>query len=121
MGDNCAALRCVLAKGLPGETYNIGGLNEKTNLALVHVLCDHLNSVVPSATGVSYHSQITFIQDRAGHDRRYAIDAAKIKEQLNWSPAVSFETGIGQTIDWYLENASWIENLHHKQNASANA
>ena len=112
VGDHCAALRCVLAKGLPGETYNIGGLNEKTNLELVYVLCDHLDSVVPSATGASYRSQITFIQDRAGHDRRYAIDAAKIKEQLNW---------IGQTIDWYLDNASWIENLHHKKNASANA
>jgi dTDP-glucose 4,6-dehydratase len=100
--DHCAALRVVLAKGKPGEVYNIGGWNEMKNLDVLHILCDILDQKKPKADGTSYHSQITFVKDRLGHDRRYAIDAAKIERELNWKPAETFETGIQKTVDWYL-------------------
>ncbi len=111
VGDHCAALRRVLEAGQLGETYNIGGLNEKTNLQIVHTICDRLDQAMPKENGESYRSQITFVKDRPGHDRRYAIDASKIEQQLNWLPAVTFETGINQTIDWYLTHQSWVQNI----------
>lgn len=111
VGDHCTALRCVLESGLPGETYNIGGLQEKTNIQIVHVLCNYLDKAVPKEDGSSYRAQITFVKDRPGHDRRYAIDATKIEQQLNWIPSVTFETRIDQTIDWYLTHPTWIDNI----------
>lgn len=106
--DHCSALRTVLSKGLPGETYNIGGCNEKTNLEVVHTICNILSKLKP----YDYLSLITHIKDRPGHDRRYAINANKIKETLNWKPNENFESGIRKTILWYLDNLSWTETIH---------
>ena len=105
VGDHCAALRRVLADGKPGETYNIGGWNEKANIDVVHTLCDLLDELAPAAH--SYREQITFVKDRPGHDRRYAIDARKIERELGWKPAESFETGLRKTVSWYLDNDAW--------------
>lgn len=111
VNDHCAAIRRVLEAGHVGETYNIGGLNEKTNLAIVHTLCDQLDQAAPKMNGESYRSQIKFVTDRVGHDRRYAIDATKIQQHLNWSPSIRFEEGIKRTVDWYLNNATWVQNI----------
>lgn len=108
--DHCSAIRCVLEGGKVGETYNIGGWNEKTNLEVVHTLCDMLDKAEPKAFG-SYRDQIAFVQDRPGHDQRYAIDATKIERQLGWRPAETFETGIQKTVNWYLRNQGWVENV----------
>ena len=108
--DHCSAIRQVLDKGRTGEVYNIGGLNEKTNLEIVNTVCGILDQIRPKADGQSYTSQITYVKDRAGHDRRYAIDASKIENELNWKPAETFETGIQKTVDWYLNNETWINN-----------
>ena len=110
VGDHCAAIRRVLEAGRPGETYNIGGWNEKANLDVVHTLCDILDELDPKPTG-SYRDQITFVTDRPGHDRRYAIDARKIERELDWKPAETFETGIRKTVQWYLENTDWVRNV----------
>ena len=107
VGDHCSAIRTVLARGRTGETYNVGGCNEKTNLAVVHTLCDMLDQLAPRAAG-SYREQITFVTDRPGHDRRYAIDATRIERELGWKPADSFETGIRKTVHWYLDNSAWV-------------
>jgi dTDP-glucose 4,6-dehydratase len=107
VGDHCSAIRTVLASGRVGETYNVGGCNEKTNLQVVHTLCDILDELQPNAQG-SYRGQITFVKDRPGHDRRYAIDAAKILSELGWKPAETFETGIRKTVAWYLEHQDWV-------------
>ena len=110
VSDHCTAIREVLARGVPGETYNIGGWNEKTNLDVVHTLCDILDELRPKSAG-SYRDQITFVQDRPGHDRRYAIDARKLERELGWKPAETFETGIAKTVRWYLDNPQWVANV----------
>ena len=108
--DHCAAIRRVLAEGKLGEVYNVGGWNEKANLDVVHTLCDILDELDPKAAG-SYRDQITYVQDRPGHDRRYAIDARKLERELGWKPAETFETGIRKTVQWYLDNQPWVQNV----------
>ncbi|AJW44562.1 dTDP-glucose 4,6-dehydratase [Ralstonia mannitolilytica] len=110
VGDHCAAIREVLARGRLGETYNVGGWNEKTNLDVVYTLCDLLDELKPKATG-SYRDQITFVKDRPGHDRRYAIDARKLERELGWKPAETFETGLRKTVQWYLDNQAWVQDV----------
>ncbi len=105
--DHCAAIRTVLANGCLGEVYNIGGWNEKTNLEVVQTVCAILNQLRPKSLG-SYADQITFVKDRPGHDRRYAIDAKKIESKLGWKPQETFETGIQKTIEWYLNHPEWV-------------
>jgi dTDP-glucose 4,6-dehydratase len=109
--DHCSAIRRVLADGRLGEVYNVGGWNEKANLDVVHTLCAILDELSPRADGVSYASQITFVTDRAGHDRRYAIDAGKLEVELGWKPAETFESGIRKTVQWYLDNQEWVGNV----------
>jgi dTDP-glucose 4,6-dehydratase len=106
--DHCCAIRTVLEAGKPGQTYNIGGWNEKTNLDIVHGVCALLDELSPRADGQPYTSQIKHVADRPGHDRRYAIDASKIERELGWMPAETFETGIRKTVRWYLDNAEWV-------------
>jgi dTDP-glucose 4,6-dehydratase len=110
VGDHCSAIRAVLARGLPGQTYNVGGWNEKTNLEVVHTLCDLLDVMRPKASG-SYRDQIAFVKDRPGHDRRYAIDARKLERELGWKPAETFETGLHKTLQWYLDNQGWVKDV----------
>ena len=109
--DHCSAIRTVLQKGVLGETYNVGGWNEKPNLDIVHMVCDLLNEMQPRPDGKKYQEQITFVTDRPGHDRRYAIDASKIATDLGWKPAETFETGIRKTVQWYLDNQQWVANV----------
>ena len=109
--DHCAAIARVLAAGIPGEVYNVGGWNEKTNLEVVHTLCAILDEEKPRADGKSYAEQISFVKDRPGHDRRYAIDAGKIERELGWRPQETFETGIRKTVRWYLDNQDWVTNV----------
>ena len=111
VGDHCAAIRRVLEAGKPGETYNIGGWNEKPNLDIVHAVCALLDELRPRADGKPYREQITYVTDRPGHDRRYAIDATKIERELGWRPEETFETGIRKTVGWYLDHADWIANV----------
>jgi dTDP-glucose 4,6-dehydratase len=111
VGDHCTAIREVLKRGRLGETYNIGGWNEKTNLDVVHTVCAILDELKPAANCKPYSSLITYVKDRPGHDRRYAIDARKIERELAWKPAETFETGMRKTVRWYLEHAGWIENV----------
>lgn len=110
VSDHCAAIRRVLEAGQPGETYNVGGWNEKANLDVVHTLCDILDREAPKQAG-SYRDQITFVKDRPGHDRRYAIDARKLERELGWRPAETFETGIAKTVRWYLANQAWVADV----------
>lgn len=110
VGDHCAAIREVLARGRLGETYNVGGWNEKTNLEVVHTICDLLDELRPKAAG-SYRDQITFVKDRPGHDRRYAIDARKLERELGWKPAETFESGLRKTVQWYLDNQAWVQDV----------
>ncbi len=109
VGDHCAAIRRVLAGGRTGEVYNVGGWNEMANIEVVHTLCDILDRLAPKEG--SYRDQITFVKDRPGHDRRYAIDAGKIERELGWKPAETFETGIMKTVQWYLDNQAWVDNV----------
>jgi dTDP-glucose 4,6-dehydratase len=109
--DHCAAIRRVLQAGRVGETYNIGGWNEKTNLDVVHAICAILDELQPRGDGKPYAGQITFVQDRPGHDRRYAIDAGKLERELGWKPAESFDSGIRKTVAWYLDNGEWVRNV----------
>lgn len=106
--DHCRAIEAVLAGGTPGETYNIGGKCEKTNLEVIHALCAILDELAPRRGG-SHADLITFVQDRPGHDFRYAIDCAKITRELGWSPSETFETGLRKTVRWYLDNQAWVE------------
>lgn len=105
--DHARALLKVLKAGIPGETYNVGGHNEKQNIEVVHIICDALNELIPQKT--DYRDQIDFVTDRPGHDFRYAIDASKIEKELGWTPQETFESGIMKTIQWYLENIDWCE------------
>jgi dTDP-glucose 4,6-dehydratase len=106
--DHCSAIRRVLEAGRLGETYNVGGWNEMPNLDIVHTVCELLDSLRPRADGQSYRTQITYVTDRPGHDRRYAIDASKIERELGWKPAETFATGIRKTIEWYLAHPEWV-------------
>ncbi len=105
--DHCRAIQAVLVKGTPGQVYNIGGGNEKTNLEIVHAVCDLLDRLQPRKDGHSYRRQITFVQDRPGHDRRYAVDAGKIRRELGWNPKETFDLGLRKTVEWYLGNPNW--------------
>jgi dTDP-glucose 4,6-dehydratase len=109
--DHCRAIRRVLEAGTLGEVYNVGGWNEKPNLDIVHTVCALLDELKPRADGKPYKDQITYVTDRPGHDRRYAIDARKIEQQLGWKPAETFETGIRKTVQWYLDNPAWVANV----------
>jgi dTDP-glucose 4,6-dehydratase len=111
VGDHCAAIRRVLEAGTLGEVYNIGGWNERPNLEVVRTICAVLDEWVPRADGQSYATQLTYVTDRPGHDRRYAIDARKIHRELGWQPAETFETGIRRTIRWYLDHQDWVTDV----------
>ena len=108
VGDHCAAIRDVLAGGRVGETYNVGGDAERRNIDVVHALCDAIDARRPRADGQSRRVQITFVKDRPGHDKRYAIDASKLKRELGWAPTLNFEQGLARTVDWYLANEAWV-------------
>jgi dTDP-glucose 4,6-dehydratase len=110
VADHCEAIALVLARGTPGETYNVGGWNEKPNLEIVHAVCDIVDEMAPRAGG-SRRELITFVKDRPGHDRRYAMDAQKIERELGWRPKETFETGIRKTVRWYLENEVWVRDV----------
>ena len=109
--DHCSAIRRVLEAGRLGEVYNIGGWNEKPNIEIVHTVCALLDEFRPRADGAAYQAQISFVKDRPGHDRRYAIDASKIERELGWKPAETFDSGIRKTVQWYLENPEWVANV----------
>lgn len=111
VSDHCSAIRRVLEAGRLGEVYNVGGWNEKTNLSVVQTLCATLDEMQARTDGRSYSEQITFVKDRPGHDKRYAIDARKIERELGWKPAETFESGIRKTVRWYLDNAKWVEGV----------
>jgi len=110
VADHCSAIRAVLERGRPGETYNVGGWNEMPNLTIVHTLCSLLDEMRPDEAG-PHTRLITYVKDRPGHDRRYAIDAGKILSELGWKPAETFETGIRKTVRWYLDNLPWVEDV----------
>jgi dTDP-glucose 4,6-dehydratase len=109
--DHCSAIRRVLEAGRLGETYNVGGWNEKPNIEIVNTVCKLLDEMRPKADGSSYSSQITYVTDRPGHDRRYAIDARKLEKELGWKPAETFDTGIRKTVEWYLTNPEWVAHV----------
>jgi len=111
VSDHCAAIRAVLEKGRPGETYNVGGDAERQNIEVVETICRLLDERRPREDGKSRASQITYVADRPGHDRRYAIDASKLQGELGWKPQYTFEKGIAQTVDWYLENQAWVKRV----------
>jgi dTDP-glucose 4,6-dehydratase len=109
--DHCAAIRAVLDRGRPGETYNIGGNSEKANIDVVTTICDLVDEMRPQESGASRRGLITYVQDRPGHDRRYAIDARKIKREIGWEPDERFESGLRKTVRWYLDNAEWVNSV----------
>ncbi|MBB1599052.1 dTDP-glucose 4,6-dehydratase [Variovorax sp. UMC13] len=109
--DHCSAIRRVLEAGRLGETYNVGGWNEKPNIEIVHTVCALLDELSPRADGQPYKAQIRYVTDRPGHDRRYAIDARKLERELGWKPAETFDSGIRKTVAWYLANGDWVRNV----------
>jgi dTDP-glucose 4,6-dehydratase len=109
--DHCSAIRTVLERGTPGETYNVGGNSERNNLHVVNTICDLVDEFRPDPAIGPRGKLITFVADRPGHDRRYAIDARKIARDLEWTPSVDFEHGLRNTVQWYLDNSSWVENV----------
>ena len=109
--DHCSAIRRVLEAGALGETYNVGGWNEKPNLEIVHTVCALLDELRPRADGRPYQQQIAYVTDRPGHDRRYAIDASKLANELGWKPAETFDSGIRKTVEWYLDNQPWVAHI----------
>ena len=109
--DHCKAIMRVLQDGRLGETYNVGGWNEKPNIEVVSTLCALLDELQPRADGQSYATQMTFVKDRPGHDRRYAIDARKLERELGWRPEETFETGLRKTVQWYLSHGDWVEEV----------
>jgi len=111
VSDHCSAIRRVLQAGRLGETYNVGGWNEKPNVEIVHTICDLLDALRPRVDGQSYRAQIAYVKDRPGHDRRYAIDARKIERELAWRPAETFDSGIRKTVQWYLDNPGWVADV----------
>ena len=112
MTDHCQAIVEVLEKGQDGQTYNIGGNNEKTNIEVVSLICDMLDEKLGLLeNGENRRSLITYVTDRLGHDRRYAIDSTRLKEEIGWQPSVTFEQGIAMTIDWYLDNQPWLDTI----------
>jgi len=115
--DHASAIWCVLRQGKVGETYNVGGINERANLEVVRRICALLDAQAPRADGKSYAAQITYVTDRPGHDRRYAIDCAKLQRELGWKPQESFETGLAKTVAWYLKNRAWCDDITSKKYA----
>jgi dTDP-glucose 4,6-dehydratase len=111
VGDHCAAIRRVLKDGRTGETYNIGGCNEQKNIDVVNLVCALLDELSPRSDGRSYREQITFVKDRPGHDRRYAIDARKMESEFGWRPAETFASGLRKTLQWYLSHPDWVNNI----------
>jgi dTDP-glucose 4,6-dehydratase len=111
VGDHCAAIRRVLEAGAVGATYNVGGDAEKPNIEVVQAICALLDARAPRADGLPRASQVSYVPDRPGHDRRYAIDASKIKRELGWRPTVDFAQGIARTVDWYLDNEAWVQRV----------
>jgi len=109
--DHCVALQYILAKGVPGAVYNIGGCNEQKNIEVVKAICATLDQARPASTGKKYETLIQFVKDRPGHDRRYAIDSRKIESELGWQPAESFESGLKKTVHWYLEHMDWVKDV----------
>jgi dTDP-glucose 4,6-dehydratase len=109
--DHCSAIGRVLQAGRVGQVYNVGGWNEKANIEIVHTVCDLLDEMRPRPDGASYRQQITHVSDRPGHDRRYAIDASRLHEELGWKPAETFDTGIRKTVRWYLDHPGWVERV----------
>jgi dTDP-glucose 4,6-dehydratase len=111
VGDHCSAIRRVLEAGRVGQVYNVGGWNEKANIEIVRTVCDLLDEMRPRADGVPYRSQIIHVTDRLGHDRRYAIDARRLHEELGWKPAETFDSGIRKTVRWYLDHSDWVHRV----------
>ena len=109
--DHCSAIRRVLEAGKLGETYNVGGWNEKPNIEIVNTVCALLDELRPRTDGKSYREQISYVTDRPGHDRRYAIDARKLERELGWKPAETFDSGIRKTVQWYLDNQAWVRDV----------
>jgi dTDP-glucose 4,6-dehydratase len=108
VGDHCSAIRAVLERGRPGETYNVGGSAEMANIDVVHTLCDLVNAARP---GLACERLITYVTDRPGHDRRYAIDASRIRREIGWTPSETFESGMRRTVDWYMTNGEWLRSV----------
>jgi dTDP-glucose 4,6-dehydratase len=117
VGDHCRAISLVLERGRPGQTYNVGGLNERDNLGVVRLICSLLDARAPRKDGKPYAAQIEFVPDRPGHDRRYAINCSKIQAELGWAPRESFETGLAKTVDWFISNREWCAEITAKRYA----